>query len=556
MIPSLFNHLWQSTVAAAVAGLLALALRRNHARVRYSIWFIASVKFLIPFSLLVALGSRFGWSHASGTAKQQFFFVMEQINQPFVPGQLLPPPVHIIRPAENFMPAILCALWLLGCAVVLLRWYMSWRRIHAAVRAGSRLNIDAPVRVLSSPATIEPGIFGIFRPVLLLPEGITEHLARAQFEAILAHELCHVRRRDNLAAAIHMLVQATFWFHPLVWWIGARLVEERERACDEEVLRMGSEPQIYAESILKTCEFYLESPLACMSGVTGADLKQRIVRIMTHRTEHNLSFARKLLLAFTGVAAIAGPIAYGLAKAPQSQTPPPAPGALPSFEVASIKPNKSGSFHSHLSDTDGRLTANNVSLRDYIERAFAVRAYQISGPEWLKSARYDIAAKPESRVNDEQFREMMQALLADRFKLVVHREQKIFPVYALVVAKNGPQLESVQSSGHSSANTNRGHLTVQGMSMAQFAEVLSRQTDRPVVDATGLKGAYNFKLEWTPDDKQSNRPEQADEAVTKASDAPSIFTAVEEQLGLKLEPRKAPAEILVIDHVEKVPTEN
>ncbi len=98
-----------------------------------------------------------------------------------------------------------------------------------------------------------------------------------QLEAVIAHELCHIRRRDNLFAAIHMLIEALFWFDPLLWWVGARLVEERERACDEEVLQLGNAPQIYAESILKTCQFYLESPLACVSGVTGSDLKKRIV---------------------------------------------------------------------------------------------------------------------------------------------------------------------------------------------------------------------------------------------------------------------------------------
>ena len=102
-----------------------------------------------------------------------------------------------------------------------------------------------------SAELFEPGVFGVFRPVLLLPEGIIEKLTAAQLQAILAHELCHVRRRDNLATAMRMLVEAMFWFHPLVWWMGARLVEERERACDEEVLRKGSDPRTYAEGILK-----------------------------------------------------------------------------------------------------------------------------------------------------------------------------------------------------------------------------------------------------------------------------------------------------------------
>ncbi len=114
----------------------------------------------------------------------------------------------------------------------------------------------------------------------------------------------------------------TFWFNPLVWWIGARMIEERERACDEEVVRLGNEPQAYAEGILNVCKFYLESPLACVSGVTGSDLKKRIEAIMTHRMSYRLTLARKLLLAAAGMAAVAGPILGGILNARWFQHPP------------------------------------------------------------------------------------------------------------------------------------------------------------------------------------------------------------------------------------------
>src|SRR5262249_11944182 len=162
---------------------------------------------------------------------------------------------------------------------------LRWRRVNksmlgsASAASGRELeilrrlqqNAGVPDRVglILSESAMEPGLFGVFRSVLLLPAGIAERLSDAQLEAIITHELCHVRRRDNLAAAIHMLVEAVFWFHPMVWWLGARLVDERERACDEEVLRLGSEPQVYAEGILKVCKFYLESPLVCIAGITG-----------------------------------------------------------------------------------------------------------------------------------------------------------------------------------------------------------------------------------------------------------------------------------------------
>ena len=170
--------------------------------------------------------------------------------------------------------------------------------------------------IVASDTPIEPGIFGIHRPVLLWPRGISERLTDEQVEAILAHELCHLRRRDNLAAALHMAVQTMFWFHPLVWWIGARLVDERERACDEEVIRLGSEPEVYAESILKTCQFFVESPLVCVAGVTGSDLKKRIEQIMTNDAGATLSVWRKALLAAAGVVAFVTPVAVGALNPP------------------------------------------------------------------------------------------------------------------------------------------------------------------------------------------------------------------------------------------------
>ncbi|MGH9584674.1 MAG: M56 family metallopeptidase, partial [Bryobacteraceae bacterium] len=380
MMPGLADHLWQSTIFVVVAGVLALALRKNHAQARYWIWLIASVKFLVPFSLIVALGGCLAPPTALPITQPGISVAIEKVSQPFTAAVVSVPVAH---PTVNPVPILLFATWLCGFVVVVFQWWMRWRRIRAAVRAARPLNMEADVPVLSSPALLEPGIFGIFRPVLLLPEGIAEHLTCAQMQAILAHELCHVRRRDNLAAATHMLVEAIFWFHPLAWWIGARLVEERERACDEEVLRLGNEPQVYAESILKTCEFYLQSPLACMSGVTGSDLKKRIVRIMTQRVAHRIDFARKALLAAAGTLAVAGPLVFGLMNASQGRAQSPAratTAAKPKFEVASIKPAKStGRFRGIRVSPGGRFVATNVPLRMLIQMAYRIEDSQLIG---------------------------------------------------------------------------------------------------------------------------------------------------------------------------------
>jgi beta-lactamase regulating signal transducer with metallopeptidase domain len=303
-------------VFAGIAALLAFALRKNHAQTRYCLWLTASVKFLIPFSLLAGVGSRLGWLTASRVTRPKLSVIVEQISRPFPPSPV-PPAVAptVLANHGGLLPAVLLAIWACGFLAVTVSMCRRWKRIHAAVRAGSPLDLEialeAGVPMLSSPAMLEPGVFGIFRPVLLLPDGITDRLAPAHLEAILAHELCHVRRRDNLAAALHMAVEAIFWFHPLVWWVGARLVEEREHACDEEVLRLGSRPEVYAESILKTCQFYLESPLVCMSGIAGSDLKRRVTRIMTQQLAKKLSFGRKVLLAAAGIAAVTGPVVFG-----------------------------------------------------------------------------------------------------------------------------------------------------------------------------------------------------------------------------------------------------
>jgi uncharacterized protein (TIGR03435 family) len=226
-----------------------------------------------------------------------------------------------------------------------------------------------------------------------------------------------------------------------------------------------------------------------------------------------------------------------------------APAEVLEFEAASVKPNHSGSGSSSSHETSGQLVATNMSLRDYIRFAFGVRDYQISGPDWLASERFDIVAKFPAHTGDNKMGPRMQKLLAERFKLEVHRETKEFPVYALVVAKNGPKLKQVEDKGSHNTNSTRGKLTAQQISMARLAEFLARQMDKPVVDMTELKGAYDFTLEWTPD-------EVADKAGADTAVGPTLLTALQQQLGLRLQPRKAPIELIVVDRAEKVPVEN
>jgi len=292
-LAELINHLWQSSVFAIGAWLLTLALRRNQARMRYRLWMLASAKFLIPFSILIAAGSGLQWRTEAHVAQPAYSTVIGEIAEPFLVSALSPPAtsvtsrpaspataLSIVRHDEDWLPFLLVALWGCGALFLLARWGKSWWQLHVAVRTASPMMFVDEVCVLSTPMRLEPGVFGIVRPVLLLPQGITERLSSAQLNAIFEHELLHVRRRDNLTAALHMAVEVLFWFCPVVWWIRARLMDERERACDEAVLDSNHEPLVYAEGILNVCKFYMEAPMSCISGVAGSDVRKRVARAL------------------------------------------------------------------------------------------------------------------------------------------------------------------------------------------------------------------------------------------------------------------------------------
>jgi uncharacterized protein (TIGR03435 family) len=232
----------------------------------------------------------------------------------------------------------------------------------------------------------------------------------------------------------------------------------------------------------------------------------------------------------------------------------------PAFEVASIKPNVSGDGHSSTHVSNGEVIARNVSLKNCVKMAFHVDDSRLRGPDWLSSVRFDIVAKPPVGSSHDQYRAMMLALLEDRFKLAFHRESKPLAAFALVVAKSGPKLKKGEHDG-SHLNTDNNKLDAQGVPMNQFADYLSNRLDRPVVDKTNLEGSYDFKLEWSAEDYRPPAPPDGTNlaqprSIKEAAAGPSFFTAIQEQLGLKLESAKLPIDIVVVDHVEKVPTEN
>jgi uncharacterized protein (TIGR03435 family) len=223
----------------------------------------------------------------------------------------------------------------------------------------------------------------------------------------------------------------------------------------------------------------------------------------------------------------------------------------PAFDVASVKLTTHGRTADGWSRSSidlagpGRLVAVNASMEECIRWAYDVKAYQIIGPTWLNAdeASYDIEAKAPSETPHEAVHLMMQTLLGERFNLALHKEERIMPVFELVVGKNGPKgLLAAANDGHSSTQSKGGHVSATGVSMAEWAHQLSRYTKQPVYDKTGITGSFDFKIDY-----QGSGPDEG---------LPTLFTALQDQLGLKLQAVKAPVEVLVIDHVERVPSGN
>jgi uncharacterized protein (TIGR03435 family) len=295
---------------------------------------------------------------------------------------------------------------------------------------------------------------------------------------------------------------------------------------------------------------------------------------MTMKTKHIRRLAP--LVAVAGLMVFASCPAF-------AQSSPPAP----TFEVASVKPSPpptgNGIMRRLGAPDPGMINYGNATLAMLISRAYGVKDFQVSGPDWLTSLGYDVVAKVPAGVPADQVPLMLQTLLAERFKLKLHRESKTIGVYALIVGKGGPKLKEsdpadlagVPGPGVRMLVTPNGGREISGhMTMAQLTDVMSFFMDRPVVDSTGLTGTYDVDMAFMPDERDQmqnklgpamamagpppaggNDAARPAEAVSDAT-AGSIFSAVQEKLGLKLDPRKSPAEILVIDHAEKIPTEN
>jgi uncharacterized protein (TIGR03435 family) len=362
-----------------------------------------------------------------------------------------------------------------------------------------------------------------------------------------------------------MFVEAIFWFHPLVWWIGARLIEERERDCDEAVLIQGGRARDYAEGILVVCRHYVDSPLTCMSGISGADLKRRIRQIMEWQT--SLMFTRfgKTVLAVAAVIVFSIPFVIGVLRA---QALPPAPAYT--YGVVSIRPSPAGRTDSHFGlGPQGGVQTENSSPMQLLIFAYTARSHQfVDVPSWVWSERYDVSFTPDKPENvpvglawgreeaqfdpeDDAFfisrsRHRMQAVLRDRFGLLLRAENRTMPIYSLKSNRNGNKLSVADPTLTPRIEAHDGIIFATAVSMRKFAVFLSSALDRPVTDETGLTSSYNFQL--FSSDIHYPPPVDNPEPSTRG---PSIFTALSEQLGLRLEATTGAVPVYVIERIAR-----
>jgi uncharacterized protein (TIGR03435 family) len=498
---------------------------------------------------------------------------------------------------EAFLPWVVM-VWLAGALVFWVRltggWVVARRMRSVQVRRaspdwqatlaelGARIGLSRPVRLLVSALVEVPTVVGWLRPVVLVPVGALGGLPAGQLEALLLHELAHIRRHDYLVNILQSVAEALLFYHPAVWWVSGHMRAERELCCDDVAVSFSGDALTYARALAELESYRPAHPGAAVAA-NGGSLSDRIARLLGQPRPAVRSGLGPGVFA---VAILLMGAAYGLFGQPDEH---------PAFQVASIKPSPSNSLdptHQPMGvgyRPGGRLTSVNASLKLLIQFAYADHdsphwlplpaSRVIGGPAWIDSPGYDIDAKPEGNTDPKHTWMMLETLLADRFKLALHRETRELPVYNLTAVKSGPKLPAAKEAscisfppgtlpryvagkvdcGYVPLLMESGALRMEGskVHIADLIRALASVLDRPVMDKTGFTGEFDLHLSFTPDDTLLGLPNFGDPGTRPATDPnlPNIFAALEEQLGLKLVAAKGPVEVLVVDHAER-PTAN
>ena len=483
---------------------------------------------------------------------------------------------------------------------------LPWPRGQAVVEAFARdAGIRRRVKVLLHEALPGPMTCGVVRPAIVLPRD-AEDWDRDDLSRAIVHELEHVRRSDSVTRCLAWVASAVYWFHPLVWMGWHRLVLEAERSCDDAVLGL-SEATAYAEQLVELAKrMSMARRLPLLAMAEKRDLAIRVGAVLDGRQRRGplgtFSVALACAAALMLIVAVAPLL---LVAAPQAS-----PSLHPAFEVASIKEVRApssvektplGQFHIGISIDGSRADYGFMSLAELIPYAYGLRQYQVSGPNWMDETRWDILATIPEGQSADRAPEMMQGLLAERFKLSIHRENRERSVYALVIGKGGLKIKEAAAEEHTAAPQPAGiglslnndaktrvissgavgsmritagpnggtQMEFAKITMAALTDRLAQFTDRPIVDATQLKGFYQVILELPPSAMNGIAFAQKlaifaglgsvgagiGDTNTPGSSGAALTQAVK-RLGLELHSRKSPVETIIVDGMQKTPTAN
>jgi uncharacterized protein (TIGR03435 family) len=603
---ALIDFFWQGAVIGLLLWALLVILRHRSASVRYTVSCAALlVLAVLPVLTIVAL-----WLQTIAPAQLSAAAAASAPSRPEVSQTMLQ--IWLVSEEPHIAWLARIQQWALpiwSAGVLLLSGRLAWasarvltleRRAqpadglaHSARMLANRIGIDRPVRVLTSPSTDGPGVIGWRRPAILMPPASSMGLTQQQLEAVLAHELAHIKRHDYLINIFQMITETMLFYHPAVWWISRQIRLERELCCDDIAVRACGDPVVYARALSILARRQLASPAFSMAATAGP-LVHRVKRLLGGADPE---YAPSRLPAAIVLCVAIGAVILNLDRMEASDDWQSSDH--PRFEVASIKPNNRNDNIIMVSGQNGQYRAIGVSLRVLIQSAYQVQEFQIiGGPRWLDSNRFDILAKEESSAPDagekglspsrQQF--MLRALLAERFNLAVHKETRDMPIFALVPARSdhrlGPQMQrstldcSVEGARAAAGRGVRapsepsnpfsrpprcgtsvgpGLILAGGTTMAEVASAFARLTNtgsslnRLVIDRSGLEGRYDLELRFTPERIPNLPPDDPRASFVPPVDpnGPSIFTAVQEQLGLKLDPQRGPVEVLVIDRVDQ-----
>jgi bla regulator protein BlaR1 len=349
------------------------------------------------------------------------------------------------------------------------------------------------------------------------------------------------------------VVETVLFYHPAVWWISRQIRIERELCCDDAAVSICGSTLTYVRALteVESCRPCHRDPALAAS---GGSLTRRISRLLGIASPSPRGGSAGLVAAAILIGVLVS----------HAQQPVVSALSLPAFEVASIRPSDPDTPLKIDFAPGGRLAISHATLRFLIKIAYDVGDDQIlGGPAWLNSTRFDLQGKPPVPLSGdpltmtkeqillfhEPTRLRLQRLLSDRFRLELRKESKSMPVFALVPGRNGAKLKRSATEGNTEVSFAHGILTAKRMDMASLARFLSEgRVGRPVVDATDLKGKYDLRLEWEPDPALD--PTQAGNQQTAAGAGISVFTAVQQQLGLRLDARTSPADALVVARAE------